>query len=96
MFTHRPAVRSAISRSPGLFNQSASRSAGALLLLFMLAGCTAAPGTPLVIADPSDPNAPVRAVRYSPVLAGYTSQRPVAPMPWRERNERVTPKGDTQ
>ncbi len=58
-------------------------------------GFSKKPGAPLA-ADPSDPNAPVRAVRYTPVLAGYVSQRPVAPKPWRERNERVTPKGDAQ
>lgn len=96
MFTHLPAVWSAIARIPGLFNQSASRLAGALLLTLALAGCATGPGAPLAAADPSDPDAPVRAVRYTPVLAGYTSQRPVAPMPWRERNERVTPKGDAQ
>jgi hypothetical protein len=96
MFTHLPAVRSAIARSPRLFNRSASRFAGALLLMAALAGCAAAPGAPLSAADPSDPDAPVRGVRYTPVLAGYTSQRPVAPKPWRERNERVTPKGDAQ
>lgn len=96
MFTHRPAVRSAISRAPGLFNKSTSRSASALLLLVMLAGCAVAPSAQLAVADPADPDAPVRAVRYSPVLAGYSSQRPVAPRSWRELNERVTPKGDAQ
>jgi hypothetical protein len=95
MFTHRSAVRFAIARSPWPFNQSATRFAGAILLLAVLAGCTTAPSV-LAVADPADPDVPVRAVRYSPVLAGYSSQRPVAPMPWRERNERVTPKGEAQ
>jgi hypothetical protein len=100
MFTHRSAVRFAIARSPWPFNQSANQSAtrfaGAILLLAVLAGCTTAPSVSLAVADPADPDAPARAVRYSPVLAGYSSQRPVAPMPWRERNERVTPKGEAQ
>ncbi len=96
MFTYRRAVRSASARTLGLFNESASRFVGAMLLLLTVAGCSAAPPAPLAVADPADPDAPIRAVRYSPVLAGYSSQRPVAPMPWRERNERVTPKGDAQ
>lgn len=96
MFTHRSAVRFAIARSPWPFNQSAARFASAILLLTVLAGCTTAPTVLLAVADPADPDAPVRAVRYSPVLTGYSSQRPVAPMPWRERNERVTPKGEAQ
>mgnify|MGYP001807551796 CR=1 FL=1 len=96
MFTHRSAVRFAIARGPWLFNQSATRFACAILLLAVLAGCTTAPAALLAVADPADPDAPVRAVRYSPVLAGYSSQRPVAPKPWRERNEHVTPKGEAQ
>ena len=93
MLTHCSAVRSAIARGPRLFSISAARFASAVLLLAALAGCTTAPSVSLAVADP---DAPVRAVRYSPVLAGYLSQRPVAPMPWRERNERVTPKGEAQ
>ncbi len=95
MLTHRSAVRSAIARSQRLFNKTAARFASAVLLFAALGGCTTAPSV-LAVADPADPDVPVRAVRYSPVLAGYSSQRPVAPMPWRERNERVTPKGEAQ
>lgn len=96
MFRHRPAGLFAIARRAAQFNPSAARSGCALLLLAILAGCTAAPSAPLVASDPSDPNAPTQSVRYSSVLTGYTSQRPVGPLPWRERNERVTPKGDAQ
>ena len=66
-----------------------------LFLAALAAGCTTASFS-TDCGRPADPDAPVRAVRYSPVLAGYSSQRPVAPMPWRERNERVTPKGEAQ
>jgi hypothetical protein len=55
-----------------------------------LAACTTA-GAPIVGADPSDPKAPVPAVRYQQATAGYVSQRPVTPQPWRRQNERVTP-----
>lgn len=74
------------------------RSFNVVVMLFLAAlsaGCTTVRSAPIA-ADPSDPGAPVRAVRYHPVLAGYSSQRPVAPMPWRERNERVAPKGEAQ
>ncbi|ARQ03068.1 hypothetical protein CAK95_19630 [Pseudorhodoplanes sinuspersici] len=67
-----------------------------ILLAGLLAGCTAARTAPVVVADPADANAPVRAARYNPVLSGYTSQRPVGPKPWREQNERVAPKGEAQ
>ena len=40
---------------------------------------------------PADPQARVPAASYRPVTGGYASQRPVEPLPWRERNERVTP-----
>lgn len=40
---------------------------------------------------PADPQARVPAANYRPATSGYTPQRPVEPLPWRERNERVTP-----
>ena len=55
-----------------------------------LAACTTA-GAPIAGADPSDPGAAVPAVRYQTTTAGYVSQRPLAPEPWRRQNERVTP-----
>ena len=32
------------------------------------------------------------AARYESALGGYVSRRPVEPKPWREQNERVTPR----
>jgi hypothetical protein len=55
-----------------------------------LAACTTA-GAPVVGADPSDPGVPVPGVHYQKTTAGYESERPVAPQPWRRLNERVTP-----
>jgi hypothetical protein len=95
MFSHHPAVRPAKKRGPGPFKQSINVAA-LLLLAGVVAGCTSGRSAPIAAADPSDPDAPVRAVRYSPVLDGYVSQRPVGPKPWREQNERVTPRGEGQ
>lgn len=67
-----------------------------LALTLVLAGCTAARTATVAANDPADPNAPVASARYQPVLSGYTAQRPVGPKPWREQNERVTPKGSAQ
>lgn len=96
MFTHRPVVSAAIARRTALFNSAVTRLIASIALAGLLAGCTAARTAPVAAADPADPDVPVRAARYSPVLSGYTSQRPVGPKPWREQNERVAPKGEAQ
>jgi hypothetical protein len=61
----------------------------AALAALIVSGCAAAP-PPSVLAA-ADPGSPVPAARYSSVTAPYTRQRPVEPLPWRERNERVAP-----
>ena len=61
----------------------------AALAALMAGGCAAAP--PAAILAAADPSTPVPAARYSSVTAPYTRQRPVEPLPWRERNERVAP-----
>lgn len=43
-------------------------------------------------ADPADPAAKTTGVGYRSTIAPYTRLRPVTPAPWRERNQRVTPK----
>jgi hypothetical protein len=96
MFTHMSAARSAKPRSQAHSNHSFRRACIALLLAGLLAGCMAARTAPVAMADPADPSSSVRAARYSSVLSGYVSQRPVSPKPWREQNERVTPKGGAQ
>ena len=62
---------------------------GAALAALLTGGCAAAP--PASVLAVADPGSPVPAVRYSSVTAPYTRQRPVEPLPWRERNERVLP-----
>ena len=61
----------------------------AALAALMAGGCTVVP--PASVLAAADPDSPVPAVRYSSVTAPYTRQRPVEPLPWRERNERVAP-----
>lgn len=58
------------------------------LLTFAAAGCASAPQQ----VAAADPAVRVPAAGYSPVLRGYTSLRPVEPLPWREQNDRVAPK----
>lgn len=59
----------------------------------LLAGCsTQLPPTVLGRDDPSDPSAPVPAVRHSSVTAGTADYRPVEPKPWLEQNKGVTSK----
>ena len=57
----------------------------------MTQGCAASPPRPFQEANASDPDARVPPTAYRPVLGTYSSQRPVEPAPWRERNDRVAP-----
>lgn len=90
MFTHIPAVGSAIARNRLSAIPSALRGVAVIITLGVLAGCTV-PTAPFAAADPSNPHASVRGARYAPVTAGYTAQRPVGPRPWRELNDSVAP-----
>jgi hypothetical protein len=96
MLSHHPAASAAIARGPAFYSRPVTRLATIILLTIVLAGCTAARTAPVTATDPSDPAAPAAAAQYQPVLSGYVSQRPVGPKPWREQNERVTPKGSAQ
>ena len=42
--------------------------------------------------DPANPDASVPPARYSPVISGTKSYRPVEPLPWGDVNRRVMPK----
>jgi len=55
-----------------------------------LAGCLPAT-VPVSGADPADPAAKVADVTYRPTIASYTSLRPTAAAPWRDRNDNVAP-----
>ncbi|MBI5262115.1 MAG: hypothetical protein HY852_09910 [Bradyrhizobium sp.] len=64
--------------------------AAAAVAAAALAGCMPAT-VPLVGADPADPAARVARVGYRSTIAPYTSLRPATPVPWRERNDSVSP-----
>lgn len=57
----------------------------------LIQGCAQSSPRPLGDAEVSDPDARVPSATYRPVLGAYSSQRPVDPLPWTERNQRVTP-----
>jgi len=75
--------------APATFASFALRAA-VFLSLAALPACTGAP-TPPLAGDPSDSSARVAPARYQSALGAYEGQRPVAPSPWREQNERVSP-----
>ena len=55
-----------------------------------LSGCMPVT-TSVAGADPADSTARVARVDYRSTVEPYTSLRPAAPAPWRERNDAVTP-----
>lgn len=55
-----------------------------------LSGCMPAT-TQIASADPADPAAKVARAGYRSTIAPYTSLRPAAPAPWRERNDGAAP-----
>lgn len=65
--------------------------AAVLILGLLMQACSNAPQPPLSGADPSSPDARVPAVAYHAVTGGYTTGRPVEPLPWRQQNERIAP-----
>lgn len=60
------------------------------VIALALSGCMPAVA-PLTNADPADPAARVARVGYRSTIAPYTSLRPAAPAPWRERDGGVAP-----
>ncbi len=62
-----------------------------MALAVVLSAC--APPPQLAVGpDPTNPNAPVPRLGYTPVTAGTVDFRPVEPKPWLERNRAVAPK----
>lgn len=55
----------------------------------LLLGCFSISGT--AAHDPANPDARTPPARYSPVLSGTQSYRPVEPLPWGDVNRRVSP-----
>ncbi|PPQ14254.1 hypothetical protein CV770_37980 [Bradyrhizobium sp. AC87j1] len=61
------------------------------VIALALSGCMPAT-TQVAGADPADPSAKVAPVGYRSTIAPYTSLRPAAPAPWRDRNDAVAPR----
>ena len=61
------------------------------VLAVLIQGCAAQPPQQHPGSSAFDPEARVPPVRYRSTLGTYSSQRPVEPMPWRERNDGVAP-----
>ena len=74
-----------------LIGKSAYAGCVIAVLVTALQGCTGAPAAQAVPPDAANPRARTAPAAYQPVTRGYKSQRPTDPLPWRERNERVTP-----
>ena len=97
MFSHLGARLAAVAawlgnrrgrRAPPTFVR---RMAAAMLAAAPLAGCMA-DGPPVAVAgDPANPSARTAGVGYRSTIAPYESLRPATPLPWRERNDGVTP-----
>jgi len=60
------------------------------VIALALPGCVPAT-TSIATADPADPAAKVARTGYRSTVAPYTSLRPAAPAPWRERNDAAAP-----
>ncbi|MBB4397863.1 hypothetical protein [Bradyrhizobium sp. ERR14] len=61
------------------------------VIALALSGCMSAT-TQVAGADPANPSAKVAPVGYRSTVAPYTSLRPAAPAPWRDRNDAVAPR----
>ncbi|PDT74804.1 hypothetical protein [Bradyrhizobium sp. C9] len=92
MFSHLGARLGAVAARLGLRAQSILLSRiAAVVAAASLAGCMA-DGRPVAIAgDPANPSARTASVGYRSTIAPYESLRPATPLPWRERNDGVTP-----
>ena len=70
---------------------AALRLAAIGVMAALAQACSAGATAPVGGPDPSDPSVRVPPASYRSSIAGYVSQRPVAPRSWREQNERVAP-----
>jgi hypothetical protein len=92
MLAQHIAVRAGSMKRTGPVSCAVARVSILLTLVLAIGGCAAAPRLHAFADDPADPLARVPATGYRSTLGSYTSLRPVEPLPWREQNERVTPR----
>ncbi len=89
MLAHNPARPAAVG-SAATASMPLSIKVLLLSVPLLLAGC-AAPPPVLTGPDPSEPGARTSRADYRSTVSGYTSQRPVAPSAWKQKNEQVAP-----
>jgi hypothetical protein len=91
MLAQHIAVRAGSIKRTGPVSRAIARVSVLLTLVLAVGACAPAPRLHAFADDPADPAARVPATKYRSTVGGYTSLRPVDPLPWREQNERVTP-----
>jgi hypothetical protein len=88
MVANDAAASNAFSRM-GSRRAIVQRSILIVLVCPLLVGCAVT--IPVKDPDPANPTAKVAGVGYVSTTRPYVSLRPVAPVGWREQNERVAP-----
>lgn len=83
-------LRAAAIRRPAILWRCLSATTLAACVL-LIQGCTPLKPPAFDSTKASDPDSRVAPAAYRSVVDGYSSQRPVDPLPWTERNQRVTP-----
>jgi hypothetical protein len=92
MFAQHIVVRAGSMKRTGSGSCAIAKVSILLTLVLAVSACTTAPRLHAFADDPADPSARVPATGYRSTLGSYTRLRPVEPLPWREQNERVTPR----
>jgi hypothetical protein len=82
------------ARPVGSLNRTLFDVALLVCLSAGVGGCSAVSAQQRVGLAAADPHAPVPPVAYRSVVAPYSGQRPVEPLPWREQNQRVAPQAN--
>lgn len=93
MFSHLGARLAAVATRRGRRAPTTifSRIVAAIVASAPLAGCMTNSRPVAVAGDPANPSAATAGVGYRSTIAPYSSLRPATPLPWRERNDGVTP-----
>jgi hypothetical protein len=90
MFALFGARFAAVVSARGRHCKANCRTLAATAVAGLLSACVPAT-VPLLGKDPADPAVKVGRVGYRSTIAPYTSLRPSAPAPWRERSDSAAP-----
>ena len=93
MFSHLGARLAAVATRRGARVPSTilRRMVAAIAAAVPLAGCVTDSRPVAIAGDPANPASATAGVGYRSTIAPYSSLRPATPLPWRERNDGVTP-----